>query len=180
MEISNVPSAAVLTKLIPSVTATWATPRSSALSEPLVGRGAAFADIDSDGDLDVVVTQIADVPALLRNDQQLGHHYMRFRLIGKTCNRDGIGAWVEVQQGTRVMRRQVMPTRSYLSQAGLPVTIGLGAEATVDRVRVYWPGGGEQEVHDVAVDRTTIVVQAADLSTQAGTANNQDLADRVH
>ncbi|MBT5832947.1 MAG: VCBS repeat-containing protein, partial [Candidatus Latescibacteria bacterium] len=64
------------------------------LATKIVGRGAAYADIDSDGDLDVILTQVAGTPLLLRNDQTLNHHWLRVKLVGKSANRDAIGAWV--------------------------------------------------------------------------------------
>ncbi|MBI4161088.1 MAG: VCBS repeat-containing protein [Acidobacteria bacterium] len=123
------------------------------LSIPIVGRGAAYADIDADGDLDLILTQVAGPPLLLRNDQRLGHHWLRFRLRGRGGNRDAIGAWVELTSGGVTQRRQVMPTRSYLSQVELPVTFGLGQEAAVESVRVLWPDGTVQEVEVPGVDR---------------------------
>lgn len=132
----------------------------SGLSLPLVGRGAAYADIDDDGDLDVVVTQVGDTPALLRNDTPQNNHYLRFRLMGTNANRDAIGARVVVQLPERKFERQVMPTRSYLSQVELPVTIGLGEDTRVEGVTVYWPDGTPQVVTDYSLDETTIVIQA--------------------
>jgi len=130
------------------------------LFQPIVGRGAAYADIDGDGDLDVLLTQIAGRPLLLRNDQQLGHHFLRIRLIGTTSNWDAIGAWIVVRLGDQTLRRQVMPTRSYLSQVELPVTIGLGERDRVDTVTILWPGGGAQSVDQVKMDATTVVRQS--------------------
>ena len=83
------------------------------LFRPMVGRGASFADIDADGDLDLLLTAIGSPPRLLRNDQQLGHHWLRVKLVGTRSNRDAIGAWIELELPDRVLRQQVMPTRSY-------------------------------------------------------------------
>ena len=130
------------------------------LAKPIVGRGATYADIDGDGDLDVLLTQTGDRPLLVRNDQQLGHHWLRVRLVGRTANRDAIGSWVEVSAGGRTQRRQLMPTRSYLSQVELPITFGLGREARVEWLRVSWPGGQVQEVAVDSVDSLLVIEQA--------------------
>lgn len=132
------------------------------LFKPIVGRGSAYADIDGDGDADVVLTQIHGPPLLLRNEQNTGHAWVRFKLTGKTSNRDAIGAWVRVMAGGETLARQVMPTKSYMSQSELPVTIGLGANTSVDSVEVVWPGGRKQAVpvSQVILRRTVEVREA--------------------
>ncbi len=129
------------------------------LARGIVGRGAAYADLDADGDLDVALTQIAGPPLLLRNDQATGHHWLRVLLKGKAPNRDAIGARVEVSAGGVVQRRQVMPTRSYLSQVERTITFGLGDAAAVDSLKVTWPDGSEQAVAGVGIDRLRVIEQ---------------------
>ncbi|HEX7450304.1 MAG TPA: CRTAC1 family protein [Pirellulales bacterium] len=128
-------------------------------ARPMVGRGASYADIDGDGDLDVLITAIGSRPRLLRNDQSLGHHWLRVKLRGTRANREAIGARVEAEVAGELLSRQVMPTRSYLSQVELPVTFGLGDATQIDRLTVIWPDGSRQEVANPEIDRLIEVEQ---------------------
>ena len=90
------------------------------LRNRLVGRGAAYADIDGDGDLDVVLTQSRGAPVLLRNDLAAEHHWLRVRLSAAGPNTAGIGARLTLRAGGREQIRTIMPTRGYLSQVEPP------------------------------------------------------------
>jgi hypothetical protein len=130
-----------------------------ALAQPMVGRGAAYADIDADGDLDIAIAQNGRRAVLIRNDQSQGHHWLRVLLRGTRSSRDAIGARVELTAGGQTQRREVNPTRSYMSQVELPLTFGLGDVEQVERLVVTWPSGVVQEVPVKGVDRVIEIVE---------------------
>jgi enediyne biosynthesis protein E4 len=119
--------------------ATFATPK--------MGRGAAFADIDADGDLDAVITTNGGPVHLYRTDLPAGKRSVRLRLVGNPqsgqigSNRDGIGARATVRVGKASASRVVRTGSSYLSQSELPLTFGLGTAARADEVTIVWPSG---------------------------------------
>ena len=127
------------------------------LATPCVGRGAAYADIDADGDLDILIAQIGRPPILLRNEYAGDHHWLRVKLQDEGPNPDAIGAWLTCVAGGRTQRAQVMPTRSYCSSVELPVTFGLGRAERIDELRVRWPDGSEQVVENPGIDRSITV-----------------------
>ena len=146
-----------MTEFVPLPTASTG----KAFSQPMVGRGATYADIDGDGDLDVLITASGGSPRLLRNDQQTGNRWLRLKLLGNgtTSNRDAIGARVDVSlESGREISKTVNPTRSYLSQVELPLTFGLGKDS-IRSLRVVWPDRQQQDLEVPELNRLIEVVQ---------------------
>jgi hypothetical protein len=143
-----------------------ATSMSGSFAQPKVGRGAAFADIDGDGDLDVLITSNAGPVFLYRNDVGSGHRAVRFTLRGTKSNRDAIGARVRVFAGDQKYWRMVKTGSSYLSQSELPLTFGLGPRARVDRVVIEWPSGGKEEHANLAAGQAYEIVEGKGITSQ--------------
>lgn len=119
-------------------------------AEPKVGRGAAFGDIDLDGDLDVLITTNGGPAYLYRNDPTAGHRSIRLELRGVASNRSAIGARVRVTVGSEQHSKMVKTGSSYLSQSELPLTFGLGPHDRADLVVIEWPSGTHEEIRGLA------------------------------
>ncbi|MCA9754815.1 MAG: CRTAC1 family protein [Candidatus Eisenbacteria bacterium] len=126
--------------------------------EPLVGRGLAAADIDADGDLDVLFTQNGRGVRLYRNDSP-PHHWLRVGLVSSDTAAPvaTYGATVEVTAGGEASRKALVSGRSYLSASEPVLTFGLGADATLDSVVVVWPDGTRTRADGASVDRVLVV-----------------------
>jgi hypothetical protein len=123
-----------------------------------VGRGAAFADIDDDGDIDVVVTAMNAAPVLLRNDTDSQGAWLGLRLVGRRSVRDALGARVIVVTNRGSLLRELKSGASYLSQSELRLHVGLGA-SSVERVEIHWPSGAQQTLGEISLDRYTTIVE---------------------
>jgi enediyne biosynthesis protein E4 len=104
-------------------------------------RGAAFGDLDNDGDLDMLVMTMNAPPALLRNDYSGSNKWVAVQLHGRVSNRSAIGATVRVTVGDRTQAQAVLSQSSYYSHNDLRLHFGLGAHTAADRIEVRWPSG---------------------------------------
>ncbi len=129
------------------------------VTTPAAGRGAAFADFDNDGDIDVVVSNMNAPPDFFRLDLKSAAHWISLRLVGTTSNRSAIGARVTLEAPGGVQVQEVRGGGSYYSQNDLRVHFGLGAAARIDRVAVRWPSGRTEQWTDVPVDRITTLTE---------------------
>jgi hypothetical protein len=124
----------------------------AALPRPIVGRGAAYADIDNDGDLDLVIMANNGPARLLRNDNGNQNDVLRVKTVGTRSNRDGIGTKITVKTsaGAQVLG-MVKTGSSYLSQSELPLTFGLGKPAAGKTLSlsIVWPSGRKDTINNV-------------------------------
>jgi len=130
-----------------------------AFAAPRVARGAAYADIDNDGFLDVLVTTNAG-PAFLFHNEGGTNHSLRLKLVGTKSNRDGIGAVVRLTAGTEKQWKMLRSGSSYLSQSELALTFGLGTQAKADEIEIQWPSGQIDKLSNIASGQTLTLEEA--------------------
>ncbi len=129
----------------------------AALNERHVARGAAVADFDNDGALDILVTRLGEPPALLRNTGAKSGHWIRIKTIGTRSNRDGFGARIEVTAGGLTQMDEVRANSSYLSASDPRPHFGLGESKTVDSIVIHWPSGTVDTIRNEQADQTITV-----------------------
>ncbi len=130
-------------------------------SRRILGRGAAYADYDRDGDQDILIPSNEGPAYLWRNDRKTGHG-LRVKLEGRESNRNAIGARIVVAVGDQRMERRVRTGSSYLSQMEKTVTFGLGESTIIDSLLIYWPSGNEIYFADVEAGQEIRLVEGSD------------------
>jgi hypothetical protein len=133
------------------------------LFQPLVSRGAAYADFDRDGDLDVLVTSNHGPAKLFRNDGGNSNNWVRFAVRGTKSNRSALGAVVRIESASGRQWQTVHSGSSYCSQSDLALTFGLAKDPAISAVEVTWPSGTKQRFTNVKSNQHCIIDEAKGL-----------------
>lgn len=161
--VYNAPDLVLRSQLAETGTAKFTNVSKSSGNGPLLeasSRGAAVGDFDHDGDLDVVVLNMRQPAAVLRNESEVraaDRHWLQIDLKGVSSNRHGVGARVTVTSGELVMVDEVHSGRGYQSHWGTRLHFGLGANQKVDRIAIQWLGGASQVVGPVAANQVVTI-----------------------
>jgi hypothetical protein len=118
-----------------------------------VGRGAAVADFDNDGDLDIVIADCGGPALLYRNDGGNRNHWLAIKARGRESNRFGLGSKVRVTAGGVTQYREINPSGSYLSTSDMRLYVGLGKETVARRLEIEWPRGKKQVLENVPANQ---------------------------
>jgi hypothetical protein len=135
---------------------------------PMVARGAAYADYDRDGDLDVLITTNNGPARLLRNDGGNQNNWIAVRTRGVKANRNGLGAVVRVQSAGGRQWQMVRSGSSYASQSDLALTFGLAKDGVVQAVEIEWPSGAKDLATNVAVNQIVTVEEGKGIVARTG------------
>jgi hypothetical protein len=134
-----------------------------------VSRGAAFGDIDNDGDIDVVINNLDGTPTVLRNDGGNRNNWISVKTVGSKKNRDALGARVKVTAGDLAQVKEVYSGGSYISQNDTRLHFGLGNRTRVDSIEIRWPSSGKTEViRDVPANQFVVVQEGKGIVKTAG------------
>lgn len=127
------------------------------LAKPIVGRGAAYGDIDNDGDLDVLITTSNGRAHLYRNDGGNRNKWIKIKLFGRLSNRNGIGARIRITSATGTQTQNVKSGSSYCSQSELTAIFGLKKDDIIETIEVFWPSGKISKSEDVKPNQLFVI-----------------------
>ena len=135
------------------------------IKEPSFSNGAAYADLDNDGDLDYVVNNINDSASVYRNnliEQKKGkNNYIRILLKGDSSNEDALGTFVTIDYGANNQQiHEMTPYRGYLSSMERTIHFGLGTDSIVDEIRIEWPDGERQSLQNIKANQSITIIKS--------------------
>jgi enediyne biosynthesis protein E4 len=125
----------------------------AAFSRRIVGRGTAVADFRNNGQQEILVTQLQGLPLLLRQAKPAPGHWLEIKLVGKTSNRDGFGARVEITAGGKTQMQEARANSSYESATDPRLHFGLGTSTRCESITVHWPSGKTDKISGEAADQ---------------------------
>ncbi|MEQ1728708.1 MAG: CRTAC1 family protein, partial [Vicinamibacterales bacterium] len=143
----------------------------AAFTRPIVARGAAYADFDHDGDLDVLITTNHGPAYLYRNDGGNKNNFIAVRARGVKANRSAIGALVRVESAGGKQWNVVRSGSSYASQSDLGLTFGLGKDTTVTAIDIEWPSGAKERITGIAANQFLTIEEGKGVVAKAGPGN---------
>jgi len=131
------------------------------LNQLVLSNGAAYADLDNDGDLDLVVNNVNSPAFIYRNDsrKKLNNHYLSIHFKGSDKNTNGLGAKIYCYTKGMTQYFEQMPTRGYQSSVSEILHIGLGTNSSVDSLKVIWPSGAMQVLANISADQNITLVE---------------------
>ena len=129
-------------------------------------RGAAFGDINNDGNVDIVIVNVGEPPSLLLNQGSNGNHRVLFKLIGMKSNKSGIGARVTVMTATSTQFNEVRGGGSYLSQNDPRLHFGLGADSKISQIEIRWPNGKIETLRELPADFIYTIVEEQGITNK--------------
>ncbi len=127
---------------------------------PQKSRNGIYGDYDTDGDLDLYIVNYGDTCKLMRNELNNSRHWLQIDLVGKTCNRDGIGSKIQITTPNSVSQYYETRSGSNLGGGDSPYAhFGLDTQSLISEVKVKWPCGRLQSLYNVAVDQTLLIIE---------------------
>jgi len=125
-------------------------------THPTLANGATYADLDNDGDMDLVISNVNDYAQVYRNNAEVlnANHFLKIRLEGSAKNTRGVGARVDIYCGEQVYTQEAYPSRGYMSSVDHNLIFGLGDANTIDSLTITWPDLRSQTLSKIEADRT--------------------------